>query len=173
MRKYLFLPSLALVVGAWISSASTPPIKAPKPAGTSAAALPAAAGPATMAALTQQFAEAMQQQDVAKATACFAKNARMLANVSPVLSGRDSLSTYWLKRSFSTSTNLKFTPLQTGGDATMGYATGYYTLDIKPTADNPKGASAHGSFMTLGHKEGTTWQLTYVHIAEEPYKANK
>jgi ketosteroid isomerase-like protein len=134
---------------------------------------PAAAGPTSMAALVQQFSEAMQQQDVAKATACLAKNARMLANVSPVLSGRDSLSTYWLKRSFSTSTNLKFTPLQTGSDATMGYSTGYYTNDIKPTATYPKGASAHGSFMCLAHKEGATWQLTYVHIAEEPYKANK
>lgn len=138
-----------------------------------AATLPAAAGPASMAALYQQFSEAMQQQDVAKATACFAKNARMLANVSPVLSGRDSLSTYWLKNSFSTTSNLKFTPLQMGGDATMGYATGYYTLDVKPTATYPKGASAHGSYMTLGRKEGAIWQLTYVHIAEESYKANK
>ncbi|AMR26905.1 hypothetical protein A0257_07150 [Hymenobacter psoromatis] len=134
---------------------------------------PAAAGPTSMVALTQQFAEAMQQQDVAKATACLAKNARLLVNVSPVLSGRDSLSTYWLKRSFSTDSNLKFIPLQTGGDATMGYSTGYYTYDLKPTATYPKGASGHGSFMSLAHKEGATWQLTYVHIAEEPYKANK
>ena len=110
---------------------------------------------------------------MAKATACFAKNARLLVNVSPVLSGRDSLSTYWLKNTFSTTSNLKFTPMQTGGDATMGYATGYYTYDVKPMATYPKGASAHGSFMTLGLKEGATWQLTYVHIAEEPLKANK
>ena len=138
-----------------------------------AATRPAAAGPISMAALTQQFADAMQQQDVAKATACLAKNARLLVNVSPVLSGRDSLSTYWLKNTFSTTSNLKFTPMQTGGDATMGYTTGYYTYDIKPTAAYPKGATAHGSFMDLARKEGATWQVTHIHIAEEPVKANK
>ncbi len=137
------------------------------------APLRAAAGPATMAALVQQFGEAMQQQDVAKATACLAKNARLLVNVSPVLSGQDSLSTYWLKRSFSTDSNLKFTPLQMGSDATMGYSTGYYTYDFKPTATYPKGASGRGSFMSVAHKEGATWQFTYVHIAQEPLKANK
>ena len=140
--------------------------------GAGNARVPAAAGPTSMAALNQQFAEAMQQQDVAKATACFAKNARMLVNVSPELSGRDSLSTYWLKRSFSTTSNLKFTPLQTGGDATMGYSTGYYTYDLKPMAAYPKGGSGHGSFMSLARKEGATWQLTYIHLAEEPLKAN-
>jgi ketosteroid isomerase-like protein len=162
MKTTLPLLSLATLLAFGTGNTSAP-----------AATLPPAAGPTSLAALNQQFADAMQQQDVAKATACFAKNARMLANVSPVLSGRDSLSTYWLKRSFSTSTNLKFTPLQTGGDATMGYSTGYFTLDIKPTATYPKGASVHGSFMSLAHKEGAIWQLTYVHIAEEPYKANK
>jgi len=126
-----------------------------------------------MAALVQQFADAMQQQDMAKATACLAKNARLLVNVQPVLSGRDSLSTYWLKNSFSYSTDLKITPLQMGSDATTGYSTGYYTLNVKPSATYPKGATAHGSFMSLAHKEGATWQFTYVHIAEEPYKANQ
>jgi ketosteroid isomerase-like protein len=134
---------------------------------------PTVAGPTSIAALNQQFAEAMQQQDVAKATACLAKNARLLLNMSPVLSGRDSLSTYWLKGSFSTDSNLKFTPLQTVGDATMGYSTGYYTYDFKPTATYPKGASGRGSFMSIAHKEGATWLITYVHIAQEPLKANK
>lgn len=141
--------------------------------GVPAATRPAVAGPATMAALIQQFADAMQQQDVAKATTCLAKNARLLVNVQPVLSGRDSLNTYWFKPSFSTTSNLKFTPLQTGSDATMGYSTGYYTLDIKPTATYPKGGSVHGSFMSLAHKEGAIWQLIYVHIAEDPIKVDK
>lgn len=134
---------------------------------------PAAAGPTSMAALTQQFADAMQQQDMAKATACLAKNARLLVNTRPVLSGRDSLSTYWLKNSFSQTSNLKFTPLQTSADATVGYSTGYYTQDIKPMAAYPKGATAHGSFMSMAHKEGAIWQITYVHIAEDPTQANK
>ncbi len=138
-----------------------------------AATLPVAAGPASVAALSQQFAEAMQQQDMAKATACLAKNVRLLVNTSPVLSGRDSVSTYWLKESFSSTSNLKFTPLQMGSDATMGYATGYYTYDIKPTGNLPKGASGHGSYMTLARKEGATWQLSYVHIAEDPIKPTK
>lgn len=134
---------------------------------------PTAAGPTSMAALTQQFAEAMQQQDMAKATACLAKNARLVINASPLLSGRDSLSTYWLKNSFSATTNLKFAPGQMGSDAKTGYSTGYYTLDLKPTAAYPKGASTHGSFMSMARKEGATWQFTYVHIAQEPYKANQ
>ncbi|HEX8429257.1 nuclear transport factor 2 family protein [Hymenobacter sp.] len=138
-----------------------------------AATFSVAAGPATMATLSQQFADAMQQQDMAKATACFAKNVRYLVNTSPVVSGRDSVSTYWLKDSFSHTNNLKFTPLQMGGDATMGYATGYYTYDIKPMNNLPKGASGHGSYMTLAHKEGATWQITHIHLAEDPIKANK
>ncbi|MDO7886619.1 DUF4440 domain-containing protein [Hymenobacter cheonanensis] len=126
-----------------------------------------------MAALAQQFTEAMQQQDLAKATACLAREARLLVNTSPVLSGRDSLSTYWLKNTFSTTSNLKIKFLQTGSDATMGYAAGYYTYDIKPTADYPEGATAHGSFLDLARKEGAVWQVTYAHIAEDPSKASK
>lgn len=137
-----------------------------------AATRPAAAGPTSMAALTQQFAEAMQQQDVAKATACLAKNARLLGATS-ALSGRDSLSTYWLKNSFSTTTNLKLTPLRSGADATMGYTTGTYTYDLKPMATSPAGTSSRGSYMILARKEGAIWQISYVHIAEEPPKANK
>jgi len=138
-----------------------------------AATIPAAAGPATFAALAQQLAEAMQQQDLAKATACLSKNVRYLANTSPVVSGRDSVSTYWLKQSFSSTSNIKLTPLQMGSDATMGYATGYYTYDIKPMANLPKGATGHGSYMELARKEGATWQVTHIHLAEDPIKANK
>ncbi|MVN74876.1 DUF4440 domain-containing protein [Hymenobacter sp. HMF4947] len=137
-----------------------------------AATRPAAAGPATMTALFQQFSDAMQQQDIAKATACLAKNVRLLGNTN-ALSGRDSLSTYWLKNSFGTTTNLKLTPLRLGGDASMGYATGTYTYDLKPMATYPAGASSRGSYMILGRKEGATWQIAYVHLAEEPIKANK
>ncbi len=60
-----------------------------------------AAGPVTMAALTQQFTEALEQQDLAKATACLARNVRSLANAEAVVSGRDSVSAVWLKRTLS------------------------------------------------------------------------
>jgi hypothetical protein len=63
--------------------------------------------------------------------------------------------------------------LQSGSHATMGYDTGYYTYDVKPTATYPKGATAHGSYMSIARKEGTTWQLTYVHVAEDLFKTNK
>ncbi|QKG57080.1 nuclear transport factor 2 family protein [Hymenobacter sp. BRD128] len=137
-----------------------------------AAPRPAAAGPTTMAALYQQFADALQQQDMAKATACLAKNVRLLGTTS-ALSGRDSLSTYWLKDSFSTTTNLKLTPLRSGGDAMMGYTTGYFSADLKPTAAYPAGGSVRGSYMLQSHKQGTTWQISYVHVAQVPVKANK
>lgn len=173
MRKHLFLPGLALVLGAWVSSAGTPPAKALKPAKGPVATHPAEAGPATLAALTQQWAEAMRQQDLAKATACLSKNVRFLVNGEPVISGRDSVSTYWLKRSFSSTSNLKPTPLQMNSDATTGYGTGYYTYDIKPMANLPKGASGRGSYMIASRKEGAVWQLTYIHLAEDPIKVNK
>jgi ketosteroid isomerase-like protein len=136
-----------------------------------AAPLPAA-GPATMAALTQQFTEALQQRDLTKATACLAKNVRFHVNTEAVVSGRDSVSTAWLKRTFSISNQVKLTPLQSGSDATMGYTTGYYTYDIKLMATLPKGGVGHGSYMTLTRKEGATWQITYVHIAADPVKVN-
>lgn len=41
-------------------------------AGVPAAPRATAAGPATLAALTQQFTEALKQRDLAKATACLA-----------------------------------------------------------------------------------------------------
>jgi hypothetical protein len=172
MKNRLLIPRLAVLLGAGFSSAGAPPIKAPKPAGAPTAARPAAAGPTSMAALMQQFGEAMQQQDVAKATACLAKNARLLGNTS-ALSGRDSLSTYWLKNSFGTTSNLKLTPLHSGGDATMGYATGTYTADMKPAAAYPVGGTVRGSYMILSRKEGATWLISYAHLAEEPIKANK
>ncbi len=65
---------------------------------------------------------------------------------------------------------MKLTPLQSGGDAAMGYATGYYTYDLKPTANLPKGAVGHGSYTTLPCKEGATWQITYVHPAADSIK---
>ncbi|MGI4741966.1 MAG: hypothetical protein ACRYG7_42925 [Janthinobacterium lividum] len=138
-----------------------------------AAPLPAAAGPATMAALTQQITDALMKQDLAKGTACLSKNVRYLVNTEAVISGRDSVSTAWLKQTFSSTSNLKLTSLQSGSDATMGYDTGYYSYDIKPMANLPKGALGHGSFMTLSRKEGATWQITYVHIAADPIKVNK
>jgi hypothetical protein len=76
-------------------------------------------------------------------------------------------------QTFSVSSNLKLTHLQSGSDATMGYDTGYYTYDIKPIANLPKGGVGHGSYMTLTRKEGATWQITYTHIAADPVKANK
>ena len=138
---------------------------------THAPAAATAPGPATFSALAQQFSDAMLQQDLTKATACLAKNVRMLANVSPVVSGRDSTSTYWLKRSFSSTSNLKFTNVQMSSDATTGCATGYYTYDIKPMASLPQGGSGRGSFMELARKEGGVWQITHIHLAEEPVKA--
>ncbi|TDN38190.1 DUF4440 domain-containing protein [Hymenobacter sp. UV11] len=138
-----------------------------------AATLPAAAGPATMTALTQQLTDALKQQDLTKATACLSKKVRYLVNTEAVVSGRDSVSTAWLKQTFDNTSNLKLTPLQSGSDATMGYDTGYYTYDIKPMANLPKGASGHGSYMTLSRKEGATWQVAYVHIATDPIKVNK
>jgi ketosteroid isomerase-like protein len=141
--------------------------------GAGAARVPAAAGPATMAALGQQWGEAMQQQDLAKATACLSTNVRYLDNGKPVVSGRDSVSTYFLKRSFSSTSNLKFTTLQTSSDATTGYGTGYYTYDIKPMANLPKGATGRGSYMLLTRKEGASWQITYIHLGEDPIKVNK
>jgi hypothetical protein len=73
----------------------------------------------------------------------------------------------------SRSSNVKVTHLQSGSDATMGYDTGYYTSDIKPMANLPKGTLGHGSYLTLYRKEGATWQITYVHIAADPIKVNK
>jgi ketosteroid isomerase-like protein len=138
-----------------------------------AATLPPAAGPTSAAALVQQWTEAMQQHDMAKATACLSKNVRFLANGSPVVSGRDSVSTYWLKGSFSSTSNLKPTPLQMSSDATTAYGTGYYTYDVKPMANLPKGATGRGSYMILSRKEGAIWQFTYIHLAEDPIKVNK
>lgn len=40
-------------------------------------------------------------------------------------------------------------------------------------ANLPKGGGGHGSYITLPRKEGATWQLTYVHIAAAPARANK
>lgn len=137
------------------------------------ARVPAAPGPATMAALTQQFTEALEQQNLFKATACLAKNVRFQVNTEAVVSGRDSVSTAWLKRTFDVGSNVKITHLRAGSDGTMGYDTGYYTYDIKPTATLPKGAVGHGSYMTLTRKEGAAWQITYVHIAADPVKVNK
>ena len=133
-----------------------------------AAPLPAAAGPATMAALTQQITDALQQQDLAKATACLSQKVRYLVNAEAVVSGRDSVSTAWLKQTFSSTSNLKLTHLQSGSDDT-----GYYTYDIKSMANLPKGALGHGSYMTLTRKEGTIWQIAYVHIAADPIKVTK
>jgi ketosteroid isomerase-like protein len=162
MKTTLSLFALAALLSLNASNASTP--TAPRPA---------AAGPATMAALTQQFTAALEQQDLAKATAFLAKNVRFHVNTEAVVSGRDSVSTAWLKQTFSVSSNLKLTHLQSGSDATMGYDTGYYSYDIKPMANLPKGAVGHGSYMTLTRKEGATWQITYVHIAADPIKVNK
>lgn len=162
MKTTLSLLSLATLLAFGAGSTSAP-----------AAPVLAAAGPATMAALTQQFTDALQQQDLAKATACLSKKVRYLVNTETVVSGRDSVSTAWLKQSFSSSTNLKLTRLQSGSDATMGYDAGYYSYDIKPMANLPKGALGHGSYMTLTRKEGATWQITYVHIAADPIKVNK
>jgi len=125
-----------------------------------------------MAALTQQFREALQQQDLAKATVCLAKNVRFHVNTEAVVSGRDSVSMAWLQQTFRIGRNVKLTHLQAGSDATMGYDTGYYTYDIRPTATLPKGGVGHGSYMTLARKQGATWQLTYVHIAADPAKVN-
>jgi len=115
----------------------------------------------------------MQEHDMVKATACLSKNVRYLANGAPVVSGRDSVSTYWLKRSFSSTSNLKPTPLQTSSDATTGYGTGYYTYDVKPMANLPKGATGRGSYMIAARKEGGIWQFTYIHLAEDPIKVNQ
>jgi hypothetical protein len=84
MKIKFLLPALATLLAFGAGNASVP-----------APTSPPAAGPTSMAALVQQFGEAMQQQDMTKATACLAKNARLLANTSLVLSGRDSLSTHW------------------------------------------------------------------------------
>jgi ketosteroid isomerase-like protein len=138
-----------------------------------AAPRPTVAGPTTIAALAQLWTEAMQQQDIAKATACLSKNVRFLADGTPVVSGRDSVATYWLKRSFSSISNLKPTPLQMDSDATLGYGTGYYTYDIKPMANLPKGATGRGSYMIASRKEGAVWQFTYIHLAEDPIRINK
>ena len=56
--------------------------------------------------------------------------------------------------------------------STVGFDTGYYTYDFKPTATLPKGGVSHGSYITLTRTEGTTWQITYVHIAAESVKVN-
>lgn len=159
MKTLSFLPVVAGLLAAGALSTHAP------------AAAPAP-GPATMAALTQQFTTALQQQDLAKATACLAKNVRFHVNTEAVVSGRDSVSTAWLKQTFSSSSNIKLTHLQSGSDATMGYDTGYYTYDIKPMATLPKGAVGQGSYMTLTRKEGATWQIMYVHIAADPIKVN-
>jgi hypothetical protein len=162
MKTTLSLLSLATLLALGASNTSAP-----------AAPRPAAVGPATMAALTQQITDALLKQDLAKGTACLSKKVRYLVNTEAVVSGRDSVSTAWLKQTFSSTSNLKLTSLQSGSDATMGYDTGYYSYDIKPMATLPKGALGHGSFMTLSHKEGATWQITYVHIAADPIKVNK
>jgi hypothetical protein len=161
MKSFLPLLGLATLLAFGTANTSVP-----------AATLPAAAGPATLAALAQQWTEAMQQQDMAKATACLSKNVRFLANGAPVISSRDSVSTYWLKRTFSSTSNLKVIPLQLSSDATTGYGTGYYTYDIKPMANLPKGATGHGSYMMVSRKEGAIWQCTYIHLAEDPIKVN-
>ncbi|MGI4867614.1 MAG: hypothetical protein ACRYFZ_27085 [Janthinobacterium lividum] len=161
MKTTLLLLTLATLLAVGAGNTSAP-----------AATPPIAAGPATMAALTQQFSDALQQQDLATATACLSKKVRFHVNTEAVISGRDSVSIAWLKQIFSSS-NLKLTHLQSGSDATMGYDTGYYTYDIKPMANLPKGALGHGSYMTLTRKEGATWQISYVHIAADPMKANK
>jgi ketosteroid isomerase-like protein len=162
MKTYLALFALATTLAFGPSNAGVPaPHHHP------------AASPATMAALTQQFTEALEKQDLAKATALLAKNVRFHVNTEAVVSGRDSVSAAWLKQTFSVSSNLKLTHLQSGSDATMGYDTGYYTYDIKPMATLPKGGVGHGSYMTLTRKEGATWQVTYTHIAADPVKVNK
>jgi ketosteroid isomerase-like protein len=162
MKNSLPLLSLATLLAFGTGNTSVP-----------AAPFPAAAGPATIAALAQQWTEAMQQQDMAKAMACLSKKVQFLANGAPVVSGRDSVGTYWLKRTFSSTSNLKVMPLQLTSDATMGYGTGYYTYDIKPMANLPKGATGHGSYMMVSRKEGAIWQCTYIQLAEEPIKVNK
>jgi ketosteroid isomerase-like protein len=162
MKTFLSLFALAATLSLGASNATIP-----------AAPRPTAAGPTTMAALTQQFTEALEKQDLAKATAHLAKNVRFHVNTEAVVSGRDSVSAAWLKQIFSVSSNLKITHLQSGSDATMGYDTGYYTYDIKPMANLPKGGVGHGSYMTLTRKEGATWQITYTHIAADPVKVNK
>lgn len=91
MRKRLLLPGLAVLLGVCASNAGTPRAKAPNPTGAPAVTRPAAAGPTSVAALAQQWGEAMQQQDLAKATACLSKNVRYLVNGEPVVSGRDSV----------------------------------------------------------------------------------
>ena len=50
---------------------------------------------------------------------------------------------------------------------------GYYTYDVKPMANLPQGATGRGSYMVASRKEGAIWQLTYVHLAEDPIKVNK
>jgi ketosteroid isomerase-like protein len=162
MKNSLPLLSLATLLAFGTGNTSVP-----------AAPLPAAAGPATIAALAQQWTEAMQQHDMAKAMACLSKNVRYLVNGKPLVSGRDSVSTYWLKRSFDNTSNLKPTALQMSSDGTTGYGTGYYTYDVKPMANLPKGATGRGSYMIASRKEGGIWQFTYIHLAEDPIKVNK
>jgi hypothetical protein len=162
MKNSLLLLPLAALLAFGSGNTSVP-----------AAPLPTAVGPASLAALNQQITDALLQQDLAKGTACLSKKVRYLVNTETVISGRDSVSTAWLKRTFSSTSNLKMTALQSGSDATTGYGTGYYSYDIKPMANLPKGAAAHGSFMTLSRKEGAIWQIIYIHIAEDPIKVNK
>jgi hypothetical protein len=162
MKNSLLLLPLAALLAFGSGNTSVP-----------AAPLPAAAGPATPAALAQQWSEAMQQHDIAKVTACLSKNVRLLVNGEPLVTGRDSVSMYFLKNSFSSTTNLKPMPLQMNFDATTGYGTGYYTYDVKPMTAIPKGATGRGSYMIASRKEGAIWQFTYMHLAEDPIKVNK
>ncbi len=77
-----------------------------------------------MAALTQQVTAALAQQNLVTATACLAKNVRFHVTTEAVLSGRDSVSTAWLKQTVSLRSTLTLTHLPSGSAATMGYETG-------------------------------------------------
>jgi hypothetical protein len=164
MKTTLPLLTLAALLGACSSNASTPPAAA-------------TASSTAMAATTigEEFIAAVMKYDSVKVRSMLADHVVVIgATPKQRITGIDSVNTYAFTSNDGTS-DIKFMPLAKGGDANVVYYSGYYSQKVLPSTKHKfKGGLDTGSYLMIASKDSKNeWKFHYFHFAQAPLQVNK
>jgi len=129
--------------------------------------------PANIRDLNQQFIGAWNSKDADKIITFLADDVQFVQG-SAHYTGKNEVSTKWVKETLPTLRDLKTNVVSSGADATMAYEAGTFSVDVLPERNNEPEGIGEGNFMLLWKKgQDKQWKLSYAQLEDLPVRVKQ
>lgn len=172
MKFYLPLVCAAALLASCSGNNKDAAGTAAAPAGT-ASTTAAPAGATAVTDLDQQFLNAWNNKDAAKASALLDDDAQFLQGETR-FSGKSEVTNKWITPTINTISNLKTSVVSSSSDGNLAYEAGTFSVDVLPTPTNNTSGVGQGNFVFIWKKAGDgNWKLSYAQLEDLPVQVKK